>query len=302
MKLRLTLMLGALALVASACGNSGPAVATVNGDPITAEYMAELTGQGGQTINVNTEDFRQQLSIEIVWAAVIPAAEEQFDISVTPDDVAERIASPPARYQALFAQLQAEGASDLFVETEAARTIWRDRVIAQLIRDEDGYIESTITETPQEVTAGCVRHILVDSQLAAQAAIDRLNAGEDFITLAAELTTDDISGSDVVGGCPVGFGGFVQPFAFAASTAPLNEPFGPVQSEFGFHIILVEQRIGPPTAQQLEEDPVNFYPGVTLSSFFTPWFNDVVKAADISVADSVGRWSTDGVGIVPPEQ
>jgi len=302
MKLRLTLMLGVFALVASACGESGPAVATVNGKAITAEHMAALIGEGGQTLNVNTEEFRQSLSVEIVWAAVIPAAMSQFGIEVSADDVAERIADPPARYQALFAQLAAESTSEATVETEAERTIWRDRVIAELIRDEVGYIESTVTEAPQEVTAGCVRHILVDSQFAAQAALERLNAGEDFEALAEELTTDDISGGQFVGGCPVGFAGFVQPFAFAASTAPLGEPFGPVQSEFGFHLILVEQRVGPPTLEQLREDPVNYYPGVTLSSFFTPWFNDAVKGADIVVADSVGRWSTDGVGIVPPEE
>ncbi|NND04604.1 MAG: hypothetical protein HKN91_17655 [Acidimicrobiia bacterium] len=302
MKLRLTLMLGVLAVIAAACGDSGPAVATVNGEPITAEYMAALTGEGGQTINVNTEDFRQALTVEIVWAAVIPAAQREFDIQVSAIDVAERLATPPARYQALFAQLSADGASEQYLKTEAERTIWRDRVIAELIRAEDGYIESTISEAPQEVTAGCVRHILVDSQLEAQAVLDRLNSGENFEALAAELSTDDISGSDVIGGCPVGFGGFVQPFAFAASTAPLNEPFGPVQSEFGFHVILVEQRIGPPTVEQLRDDPVNFYPGVTLSGFFTPWFNDAVRTAEIDVADSVGRWSPDGVGIVPPEQ
>lgn len=302
MKFRVTIAIILLALVAAACGDSGPAVATVNGHEITAEYMAELTGEGGQTINVNTEDFRQQLTVEIVWAAVVPAAKDQFDITVTDADVDERIANPPARYQALFGQLEAEGTSEQFVRMEAERTLWRDRVIAELIRREDGYIESTITDAPQEVTAGCVRHILVDNQLEAQAALDRLAAGEDFAALADELTMDDVTGSGVVGGCPVGFGGFVQPFAFAASTAPLNEPVGPVQSEFGFHIILVEQRIGPPTIDQLRDDPVNFYPGVTLSSFFTPWFNGVVRDADIDVADAVGRWSPDGVGIIPPEQ
>ena len=242
MKLRLTLVLGALALVASACGNGGQPVATVNGEAITAEYMASILGEGGQTLNVNTEEFRQSLSVEIVWAAVVPAAQDQFQLSVSDDDIAERIANPPIRYQALFNELAAQNATEEFVEVEAARTIWRDLVITELIRNEPGYIEDTITTVPQEVTAGCVRHILVDSQLEAEAALDRLAAGEEFTALADELSTDTVSGSNVVGGCPVGFGGFVAPFAFAASTAPLNEPFGPVPSEFGFHIIRVTDR------------------------------------------------------------
>ena len=98
MKLRVTLMFGVLALLATACGGGGgQAVATVNGEEITAEYMASIVGEGGQTINVNTEDFRQSLSVEIVWAAVIPAAQTEFGLSVSEDDVAERMANPPAR-------------------------------------------------------------------------------------------------------------------------------------------------------------------------------------------------------------
>ena len=119
MKLRVTLMFGVLALLATACGGGGgQAVATVNGEEITAEYMASIVGEGGQTINVNTEDFRQSLSVEIVWAAVIPAAQTEFGLSVSEDDVAERMANPPARYQALFQDLATQNATQEYFEVD----------------------------------------------------------------------------------------------------------------------------------------------------------------------------------------
>lgn len=303
MKLRLIALVSAVALVAAACGDSSQAVATVNGFDITAEYMASLRESSGQSLNVNTEEFRNELSQNIIRVAIVQAAADEFGIEVGDDEIEERIANPPPRWQSLFDELEADpDTTDAFAESQAELTILRDRVTAELIRSQDGFLERTITETPQDVSAGCVRHILVESQLEAQAVVDRLAAGDDFVALAEELSIDTISGGNVVGGCPVGFGGFVPNFAFAAATAPINEVVGPIQTEFGFHVLRVEQRVGPPTLEELEADPIVYYPGVTLSGFFTPWFNDAVRNAEITVADSVGRWSADGVGILPPGQ
>lgn len=303
MKFRLALSVATFALVAAACGDASTAVATVNGEDLTADFMSSLRNSSGNSLNVNTEQFRQDLSLNIIRLATIQQAESEFGISVTDDEVAERVANPPLRWQSLFDELASDpDVSDVFVETQAELSIIRDRVTAELIRNEEGFIEETLAAAPQDVTAGCVRHILVGSQLEAEAVLSRLEAGEDFLAVADEVTLDSVSGSDLVSGCPIGFGGFVGPFGFAAATGPLNEAFGPVESEFGFHVLRVEQRLGPPTLEALTEEPLRFYPGVTLSGFFTPWFNDAVRVADITVAESVGRWSTAGVGIIPPGQ
>ncbi len=303
MKTRLALFAGVFALLAAACGDASAAVAAVNGEDITADFMASLRTSSGNTLNVNTEEFRQDLSLNIIRLATIQQAESEFGITVSEDDIEERIANPPLRWQELFAQLAVDDdVTAVFTETQAELSIIRDRVTAELIRGESGYTEATLAESPQDLTAGCVRHILVNSYLEAEAVLDRLEAGEDFIAVADEVTTDTVSGSGLVSGCPIGFGGFVGPFGFAAATGPLNEVIGPVESEFGFHLLRVEQRLGPPSLEELNEDPLRFYPGVTLSGFFTPWFNDAVRVSDITVAESVGRWSSAGVGIVPPGQ
>lgn len=303
MKFRTLVWSVALLALASGCAGGSSAVATVNGEEISADYMAGLRVSTGRALTVDTEEFRTELTQNIIRVAVAQAAATEFGITVSDDDVAQRIADPPPRWQPLFDQLAADSdTTAAYAESQAELSVLRDRVTAELMRAEDGFIEATLSETPQAVTSGCVRHILVATPLEATAALDRLGAGEDFAALAAELSLDVATGGGVVGGCPVEFDGFVAAFAAAAATAPLNDVVGPVETEFGLHLIRVEERTGPSSLEELRAEPSRFYSAATLSRFFTPWFNDVVRMADISVADAVGRWSPDGVGIVPPGQ
>ena len=166
-----------------------------------------------------------------------------------------------------------------------------------------GFLDRVIDEQPEEVTVGCIRHILVDTEAEALVALERLQTGEDFAALADELSTDTVSVGGLLANastCMLPMARWVPEFAAAAAVAPLNELVGPVASEFGFHIIRVEDKIAP-TREEFIADPVPFVDGGTISSFFTPWFNGEVRAADITVNELVGRWSSDGVGIAPPD-
>jgi len=301
---RTFLLLGSTAVVLAACGGSSTVVATVDGMDISAEHMAAVMGAQGSTLDVGTEQFREELSLNIIRVAVLQKAEREFGITITDEDVDERIANPPPRWQDTFAALADSGQPAAKFETEAQLTIARDRVVSELIRRDPGLIATTLQETPQDLTRACVRHILVPSEVEARAALDRLAAGEDFSTLAAELNQvlDPATAGGFVGACPIGLGNFAPDFAFLAATGDLDRPIGPVRTQFGFHVLQVEQRLGPPTAAEVRENPAQYFPGSTLNGFFTPWFNDAVRAADISVAELVGRWSTTGVGVIPPAQ
>ena len=86
------------------------------------------------------------------------------------------------------------------------------------------------------------RHILVATEDEAIEVIDALNAGESFSALARAVSTD--TGSGAQGGeldwAPTI--NYVDEFAEAVETAPIGEIVGPVESEFGFHIIQVNAR------------------------------------------------------------
>lgn len=95
----------------------------------------------------------------------------------------------------------------------------------------------------------CSKHILVATEQEALDVLDRLDAGEDFGALATELSLD--TGSGAAGGdlgCYVE-GTLVPEFEAAGYAAEDGEIVGPVQSQFGFHVIEVLSA-GPATAEE----------------------------------------------------
>ena len=94
-------------------------------------------------------------------------------------------------------------------------------------------------ESPAEV---CSSHILVETQEEANEVLTQLNDGGDFAQLAEERSQDPGSaarGGDL--GC-VARGSFVPPFEEAAFNAEVGETVGPVETQFGFHIIRVTDK------------------------------------------------------------
>ncbi len=91
-------------------------------------------------------------------------------------------------------------------------------------------------EGEKEVNA---RHILVETEEEAQALVERLNDGADFATLAAEEST----GPSGPNGGSLGWftkDAMVAPFAEAAFAMEAGTVSEPVKTQFGWHVIKVE--------------------------------------------------------------
>ena len=89
----------------------------------------------------------------------------------------------------------------------------------------------------QEIRA---RHILVESEAEAKEIAERLKKGEDFAALAKEKSKD----SNAEGG-DLGFftrGQMLKPFEDAAFALDIGQISEPVQTQFGWHIIKVEEK------------------------------------------------------------
>ena len=92
---------------------------------------------------------------------------------------------------------------------------------------------------PEQVHA---RHILVKTEEEAATAKKRLAAGEDFAKVAAAMSTDT---SNAKSGGDLGWfgrGRMVPPFEQAAFGAPIGQVVGPVKTEFGYHLIQVQEK------------------------------------------------------------
>lgn len=86
------------------------------------------------------------------------------------------------------------------------------------------------------------RHILVETEDQAKAVVKRLKAGEDFAKVATEVSKDPGSGQQ---GGDLGFftkERMVPEFSTAAFALEIGKISDPVKSQFGFHIIKVEEK------------------------------------------------------------
>jgi hypothetical protein len=104
---------------------------------------------------------------------------------------------------------------------------------------------------PAQFSLLCARHILVGTEAEARDVIERIEAGEDFAAVAGELSTDTGSGAnggllyEEGGTCPPA-NGFVTEFVDGALATPVGEVSEPVQSEFGWHVIIPHEVVERP--------------------------------------------------------
>lgn len=101
-----------------------------------------------------------------------------------------------------------------------------------------------------------LRHILVETEADAESALGALRDGESFADLARAISTDPGSGAR---GGELGesfVGNYVKEFREAIEEAEIGELVGPVQSEFGYHILQVRsknERAADALSNQLEQ-------------------------------------------------
>ncbi|MDQ3782223.1 MAG: peptidylprolyl isomerase [Actinomycetota bacterium] len=298
--MRLAVVAAAIsAATVSGCA-SGSDLATVDGVAISqGEVLAMRSEQ--PAVTAPAADLRRDLTTLILGQALASAAEEQFGTVLTDEQVAARSADAPQRYVALFEQIAADpGLGPGLVGVNARFTLVRDDVIPRLLLEQRGSYEAVIRETPELVMRGCVRHILVATAQEADAVLDRLAAGEDFATVAAQVSLDQQSQGGLLGlagNCLVHHGQLGPEFVAGVMAAPLQVPTGPLASSFGFHVIQVDERVIP-TVAEMTADPMAHLDPATANELMGPWFAATVGGADIDVSSSVGEWSAESSTVV----
>ncbi len=154
--------------------------------------------------------------------------------TVTPTDTPVPTATPYTlqgfqdQYQKGIASLVQLGLTADQVRKLYETNVLRDKLMAIITAD-----------TPHTQEQVWARHILVKDVATAKIVEDRLAKGEDFATVAKELSTD--TGSAAKGGDLgwFGKGSMVAEFEAAAFSQKVGEIGPPVKSQFGYHIIQV---------------------------------------------------------------
>jgi len=135
------------------------------------------------------------------------------------------------RYKAMLDTLREEAGLS---EADYRRIIKADLLYDKL----QNLFASQVPTSEEQVHA---RHILVETEEEAQAVLARLEAGEDFASLAKELSIDEATREDGgdLGWFPRGM--MVPEFEETAFALQPGETSDIVQTSFGYHIILVEE-------------------------------------------------------------
>jgi peptidyl-prolyl cis-trans isomerase C len=117
--------------------------------------------------------------------------------------------------------------------------------------DLQAFYKSHINEfkPPEEIKA---RHIVVKTEAQANKVVDELNAGKDFAELAKKYSMDPAAANGGKLVLPDGKewlpkGSFEKSFEFTLFKIPKGEIGGPVKTQFGWHILKVDDRRQPET-------------------------------------------------------
>ncbi len=146
--------------------------------------------------------------------------------------------------------------------------------VAELQADQQVLIEAIAGDGSSAVEVPCVSHILVEEEAAAQDVLAELEGGADFAQLAVERSTGPSGPSGGELGC-ASSSNYVPEFAEAVDNAELGQPVGPVQTQFGWHVLVVTG---------VEEQPVD--PTVELNNRIS----DELSGATVEVDPIIGAW------------
>ena len=265
----------ALTLAASlglaACSDNNEVVVTSTvGDLTKEDFYEEMKKLAGT-------QFLEQIVIEKVL-------NDKYEVSK--EDVDAEFEEVKAQFGDEFQNaLKESGLTEDTLRSNIKFNQLRNKAIADSITDED--IKAYYDQASMELNA---RHILVKDEETANEVIEKLNAGEDFATLAKELSED--TGSAENGGDLDWFtvGKMVTEFNDAAYALEVNEISKPVKSQFGYHIIQVTDKREIEDFGTLEEkkDAIKETLIANAQASTTYWQTvvaDLVKEAKIEVKD-----------------
>ena len=231
--------LSAFALLAFSSPVYAAVLAKVDGVEITDADVKSATAELGPTLPQQLEGKARDAYVldYLIDSKLVAKKAEADKLGDTPEFKQQMVfLRERALMEALMGSLARTAVSD-----EAVKKVYDDAAKGQ--------------KAVEEVHA---RHILVPTEEEAKAALARVKAGEDFVKVAVEVSKDP--------GSPGGDLGFftrdkmVPEFAEAAFAMQPGQISDPVKSQFGWHVIRVEEkRVKPFPPLEQVKDQVSKY-------------------------------------------
>ena len=259
----------ALLVGATAC-SSGPTVAASVGDTeISAADVEQAYTRRADSPAMASElatesapnpELQAAVLTTLIRTEILRQAAENRDVEVSDEEISEQrsaLVESAGGQEALDQAMADNNVSDEELESNLIDQAIKAEISSDLASEvSDEQVRAAFSEDPQGQYGEKVevRHILTETEEQAQEAIDRIESGEEFAAVAADMSQD--SGSAQNGGelGPVTRGSTVEEFDEAAFGAEEGELVGPVQTEFGFHVLEVTGRIEASEFPAVEEE------------------------------------------------
>jgi parvulin-like peptidyl-prolyl isomerase len=315
----------------TACGSVEPTAVTVNGHRISQSAVDDELRQirdnkryrdalglsgiegDGKAGTFNAEFAAQVVTLRIYYrlveeelerrdveltAADLKAARESAEGSLGADP--QTGAADPAAGRRVLAGFS-KGYQDTLVRREAL-VAKLSEALSETDTSERA-LRAYYDEHAGEFTEVCARHVLVDTKEAADAVAGELRGGADFATVAKAQSKDPSAqqnNGDL--GCAAA-STYVAEFQKAVLEQPLNEIGAPVQTQFGWHVVVVSSRQPQPFAEV--RDQIRQTLGSQSGDEVNQWLLDALEKAKVSVNRKFGRFDrSPGSGqlprVVPP--
>jgi peptidyl-prolyl cis-trans isomerase C len=253
----------ALLLVAGPSLAEDKVMAKVNGLEITESDLALAAAEVGSDLGNLPDATKRRVLVEYLIETNLFATAAEADKLASGPDFDKRLA---------------------YWRKRALRDSYFDKAVRSGVGEESAraLYENQVKGLPPEEEVQA-RHILVDGEDKAKEISDKLVSGGDFAALAKENSTDPGSKDD---GGMLGYfgrGQMVPSFEEAAFALQKGEISKPVQSQFGWHIIKVEdRRQKPPPAFEDVKDRII---GSMIQSKAQSVANDLRSKAEIEYVD-----------------
>jgi peptidyl-prolyl cis-trans isomerase C len=303
-----------LSLLLSACAgkSESPAAATVNGTVITAAeldlavdtYRKQYESQGQAIPEEQLEFFRESVLESMIRKAVLLSTAASEGITADPETLSGEIARIRTQFstEEEYAEaLKAQGYTAQQLEREISEDLTINALIDAKVLDEvvipeeevSAFYEENISyfELSESVTAS---HILIkvaedatedekrDARIRTEAILADLREGADFAE-TAKAKSEGPTGPDGGDLGTFGRGQMVAPFEAAAFSLEPGSLSGIVETEFGYHIILVRDRQtgGTQPLSEVREDIIDYLKQSQADETISQYIESLVATAEI---------------------
>lgn len=311
------------AVLLAACGDSGSATgnraATVNGTDISRSLVerivdAQLSGEGAPTGDELTEatgEVQRNVLSTLISIEIVRGMAEDEGVEVTEEDIDEAYADQVALYEEQAPMSGQDPDFSVFLESIGlSDEEYRELIVADVARrdalaetysepvDDDAVQALYDEQAEPQIDA---RHVLVETEDEAQDVVERIEGGEDFADVAADVSLD---GSAQEGGnlgvAPASQ--YVPEFADAVSNGEVGELLGPVETDFGFHVIEVLGVEDPPPFEEIEDQlRAQLEQQGQQDPELIALYEEAFGSADVSVAAGLGEWDAEQGRVIDPD-